>query len=111
MIKSYQNLEPETKCFSGKDLENRAHHFDLYILNDFKSKSEGLRVLKKMNPQKQNFVIIPQLRASKVQLDFFKSLPKERNGFVMLEFYRFALLIDRKESSGEYFKIRKWGAF
>lgn len=80
--------------------------FDVYILNQVHH-TEGLsRIFKKTIIKNDSFVIIPQLRASKSQLDFWRSFIKEDFVQVSLEFYSFGLVFFRKECSRQSFSIR-----
>jgi len=111
ILKSYRKLEPKALYYSEIYHEGIGQDFDLYILNQLETKTHGQEILNKISATKQKIVIIPQLRTSNIQLDFFKSFPKIEKGCVVLEFYGFAMIIYRPENSGEYFKIRKWGSF
>lgn len=111
IINTFEDLKSQQPSYHHDSIENKGQYWDLYILNDLKSKEDGLHFINKIKDTKQKCVIIPQLRASNVQLDFFRSFPKNEKGSVILEFYGFAIIIYRTESSGEYFKIRKWGTF
>lgn len=105
---NYLKLKPLAEIHRNESQENREQKFDTYLLNDMKSNEEGPDILQNRSKLDQSIVIIPHIRASKQQLDFFRSITQAEKGSVILEFYGFALIINRKESTSEYFRIRKW---
>jgi hypothetical protein len=106
LFNDYSEIKPELivqKSLNHKTLDKS---FDVYILNHIKDQKIVLNFLETTGIKNDSFVIIPQIHASKQQLEFWKVYTNKDIATVSLEFYQFGLLFFRKENSKEYFKIR-----
>jgi len=102
----YQMRSPNFSLSQGKKELSKHSPLDIIVLNKIDKPAEVLELLKKMALKNDSFVIIPQLRASKQQREFWELLVHAPLSRVNLEFYHFGISFFRKESSKEYFSIR-----
>jgi len=106
IFEEFKKGSPEFKLYQGLHELSNHPEIDLFVFNSIENPHEILKYLKNIPPKNSSFVIIPHLRASKQQREFWELLLQDQISRVNLEFYSFGLSFFRKESSKEYFKIR-----
>lgn len=102
----YQKRFPNFYLSHGEKEISKLENLEMIVLNKIENPHEILDLLKKMPIKNDSFVIIPQLRASKQQRDFWELLIHDSPTRLNLEFYHYGISFFRKESSKEYFSIR-----
>jgi len=105
----FTDYQLDNPSFSLKKLSSPSslqNSFDVFVLNNIGDHKILLSFLETLVIKNTSFVIIPQIRASKQQLEFWQTIIKKDYAKVCLEFYRFGLVFFREECSKEYFKIR-----
>lgn len=106
ILNEYQKTSAELFIKYGqREIENK-NIFDIIILNNIQNHDLALNFIKIKPFHNDTIVIIPQIRASKEQLKFWKAFSQNEEAVVCLEFYDFAWGFFRKESSKQYFSIK-----
>ncbi|NOR87081.1 MAG: hypothetical protein GQ527_05680 [Bacteroidales bacterium] len=105
-LKEYQNTNPSFSYQQHLNHSSTHNSYDVYILNDIENSDIIIEFMKLQENKNNSFVIIPQIRASKQQLEFWKRFTERDFAKVSLEFYHFGLVFFRKECSRQHFFIR-----
>ncbi len=106
LFSEYKIINPDFKIEQKPSSLKDHPSFDVYILNNIQNQDIINDFIHLAKIKNDSFVIIPQIRASKQQLEFWKRFTEKDFARVSLEFYHFGLVFFRKECSREYFKVR-----
>ena len=106
LFEEYLKIKPEF-TFEPYERKNiQPSDFDIFILNSTDNQCDVSAFVNSIKEKNNSVVIIPQIRASKEQLNLWEDFKKLKTTRVSLEFYYFGLIFFRKENSEEHFKIR-----
>ena len=106
LFDEYLKIKPEFTFEFYKPKKNPSPGFDIFILNYSDNQCDITSFVNSIKEKSNSIVIIPQIRASKEQLNLWEGFKKMKTTRVSLEFYYFGLIFFRKENSREHFKIR-----
>jgi len=106
LFADYLNTHPNSKVEQNSSILSSKTSFDIYILNNIQNQSVISDIEHSTLIKNNSFVIIPQIRASKSQLEVWKNFIKNDFAIVSLEFYHFGLAFFKKECSRQYFSIK-----
>ena len=106
LFKEYHHIEPQFTSKSSFSKNFIKDSFDVFILNSPDNKNDTIKTINSISKKNNSIVIIPQIRASKEQLNIWEDFKRHDMTRVSLEFYHFGLIFFRIENSIEHFKIR-----